>query len=78
MKDKGLLEFEGEVIDVLPAQMFKVLLENGHTITAYTGGKNLVISAFTKLGTAFQAMRLFVIDKRPHCIPFKTVKSILD
>ncbi len=39
MKDKGLLEFEGEVIDVLPAQMFKVLLENGHTITAYTGGK---------------------------------------
>jgi|TARA_X000000950_G_scaffold288367_1_gene404756 translation initiation factor IF-1 len=39
VKDKGLLEFEGEVIDVLPAQMFKVLLENGHTITAYTGGK---------------------------------------
>ena len=27
------------VIDVLPAQMFKVLLENGHTMTAYTGGK---------------------------------------
>lgn len=38
-KDKGLLEVEGEVIDVLPGQMFKVKLENGHVITAYTGGK---------------------------------------
>ena len=38
-KDKGLLEVEGEIIDVLPNQMFKVRLENGHEITAYTGGK---------------------------------------
>ena len=37
--DKGLLELEGEIIDVLPNQMFKVQLENGHTILAYTGGK---------------------------------------
>ena len=36
--DKGLLEFDGEIIDVLPNQMFKVQLENGHTIIAYTGG----------------------------------------
>jgi len=38
-KDKGLLEVEGEIVDVLPNQMFKVELENGHVITAYTGGK---------------------------------------
>ena len=37
--DKGLLELEGEIIDVLPNQMFKVRLENGHNIVAYTGGK---------------------------------------
>ena len=37
--DKGLLELDGEIIDVLPNQMFKVKLENGHMITAYTGGK---------------------------------------
>ena len=37
--DKGLLELEGEIIDVLPNQMFKVQLENGHTIIAYTGGE---------------------------------------
>jgi len=37
--DKGLLELDGEIIDVLPNQMFKVKLENGHTIIAYTGGK---------------------------------------
>jgi len=33
------MEFEGEVTDLLPNQMFKVKLDNGHTITAYTGGK---------------------------------------
>ena len=37
--DKDLIEFEGLVIDVLPNQMFKVELENGHVVTAYTGGK---------------------------------------
>ena len=37
--DKDLMEFEGLVIDVLPNQMFKVELENGHVVTAYTGGK---------------------------------------
>jgi len=37
--DKGLLELDGEIIDVLPNQMFKVELENGHQIIAYTGGK---------------------------------------
>jgi translation initiation factor IF-1 len=34
------MEFEGEIIDVLPNQMFKVKLDqNDHIITAYTGGK---------------------------------------
>jgi len=33
------MEFEGEIIDVLPNQMFKVELDNGHILTAYTGGK---------------------------------------
>ena len=30
---------------------------------AYTGGKNLVMGAFTKLKTGFQAMRFFLIEK---------------
>lgn len=38
-KEKDLVEFEGEITDVLPNQMFKVKLDNGHVITAYTGGK---------------------------------------
>jgi translation initiation factor IF-1 len=38
-KDKDLIEFEGEIIEVLPNQMFKVKFENDHVITAYTGGK---------------------------------------
>jgi translation initiation factor IF-1 len=38
-EEKDLIEFEGLVVDVLPNQMFKVELENGHIVTAYTGGK---------------------------------------
>ena len=37
--EKDLMEFEGEIIEVLPNQMFKVQFENGHIVTAYTGGK---------------------------------------
>jgi translation initiation factor IF-1 len=36
---KELLEYEGRIIDVLPNQMFRVELDNGHQITCYTGGK---------------------------------------
>ena len=37
--DKDLMEFQGEIIDVLPNQMFKVKLDNQHLVTCYTGGK---------------------------------------
>ena len=39
MAKEGILELEGSIIDVLPNQMFKVELENGHIVTCYTGGK---------------------------------------
>lgn len=39
MAKEGILEFEGSIVEVLPNQMFKVELENGHTIICYTGGK---------------------------------------
>lgn len=38
-KNSDILEYEGSIVEVLPNQMFKVELTNGHTITAYTGGK---------------------------------------
>jgi translation initiation factor IF-1 len=38
-KNDDTFEVDGEITDVLPNQMFKVKLENGHQITAYTGGK---------------------------------------
>lgn len=38
-KNKDLFEVEGKIVDVLPNQMFKVELANGHLVTAYTGGK---------------------------------------
>jgi translation initiation factor IF-1 len=38
-KDKDTLEFEGEIVEVLPNQTFKVKLENEHLVTCYTGGK---------------------------------------
>ena len=39
MGKEGILEFEGSIVEVLPNQMFKVELENGHVVTCYTGGK---------------------------------------
>jgi translation initiation factor IF-1 len=36
---KELIEYEGSIVDVLPNQMFRVELTNGHQITCYTGGK---------------------------------------
>ena len=39
MGKEGILEFEGSIVEVLPNQMFKVELENGHLVTCYTGGK---------------------------------------
>lgn len=38
-KEKEIIELEGTIVESLPNQMFKVELENGHQITAYTGGK---------------------------------------
>tara|TARA_B100000927_G_C16393411_1_gene440284 strand:- start:463 stop:678 length:216 start_codon:yes stop_codon:yes gene_type:complete len=39
MAKEDILELEGSIVDVLPNQMFKVELENGHIVTCYTGGK---------------------------------------
>lgn len=39
MAKEDLLEFKGVVIEVLPNAMFKVQLENGHTILAHTSGR---------------------------------------
>lgn len=38
-KKEDLFELEGEIVDVLPNQMFKVKLTNEHVVTCYTGGK---------------------------------------
>ena len=39
MSKQDLLEFKGKVNDLLPNAMFRVKLENGHTVTAHTAGK---------------------------------------
>ena len=39
MSKQDLLEFKVKVIDLLPNAMFRVKLENGHTVTAHTAGK---------------------------------------
>jgi len=36
---EGLLEFDGDVIDVLPQSMFQVRLDNDHEVLAYLSGK---------------------------------------
>jgi translation initiation factor IF-1 len=34
-----LLEFKGKVTEILKNAQFRVLLENGHVVTAHTAGK---------------------------------------
>lgn len=39
MSKEDVIEFEGEVIEVLPNTTFLVKLSNGHVITAYISGR---------------------------------------
>ena len=39
MAKEELIEMEGKVDEVLPDSRFRVTLDNGHTLIAYTGGK---------------------------------------
>jgi translation initiation factor IF-1 len=39
MAKEELIEMHGKVEEVLPDSRFRVTLENGHIVTAYTGGK---------------------------------------
>ena len=39
MAKEELIEFEGEVLEVLPNTMFRVVLENGHEILAHSSGR---------------------------------------
>ena len=39
MTKQDLLVFEGKITELLPNAMFRVKLENGHTVTAHTAGK---------------------------------------
>jgi translation initiation factor IF-1 len=39
MAKEELIEMEGTVTEVLPDSRFRVELDNGHTVAAYTAGK---------------------------------------
>lgn len=39
LDSKEFLEIRGEVLELMPATTFKVLLENGHEILAHLSGK---------------------------------------
>lgn len=39
MAKEELIEMHGKVEEVLPDSRFRVTLENGHSVMAYTGGK---------------------------------------
>jgi translation initiation factor IF-1 len=39
LSKQDLLEFKGKVTEILKNAQFRVLLENGHIVTAHTAGK---------------------------------------
>ena len=41
MSKEDLIEMKGKIEEILPDARYKVVLENGHGLIAYTGGKML-------------------------------------
>ena len=39
MSKEDLIEMKGKIEEILPDARYRVLLENGHELIAYTGGK---------------------------------------
>jgi translation initiation factor IF-1 len=39
MASEETITFDGKIVDTLPNAMFRVELENGHTVLAYLSGK---------------------------------------
>jgi translation initiation factor IF-1 len=39
MAKEELIEFEGEILELLPNATFRIKLDNGHLIIGYTSGK---------------------------------------
>ena len=39
VKDKDVIEFDGEVLEALPSALFRVKLETGQVILAHVSGK---------------------------------------
>ena len=39
MTKEALIEFDGTVVEVLPDSRYRVKLDNGHELVAYTSGK---------------------------------------
>ena len=39
MAKEGVIEVEGKVVELLPNAMFRVELDNGHTVLAHISGK---------------------------------------
>ncbi len=39
MAKEDLIEFQGEVLELLPNATFRVMLENGHEVMAHTSGR---------------------------------------
>lgn len=39
MAKEAMVEFEGQIDEVLPNTIFRVMLENGNIVTAYASGK---------------------------------------
>ena len=39
MSKDDIIEVDGKCLEILPNQMYKIELENGHTVIAYTAGR---------------------------------------
>lgn len=78
-KKEEVLQFQGKVLELLPNATFRVELENGHKIIAYTSGKMrknrikvLVGDEVTIEMTAYDLTKGRVTHRKATSLPFVT------
>ncbi|MEO0398143.1 MAG: translation initiation factor IF-1 [Pseudomonadota bacterium] len=70
MVKEELLEFDGDVTEVLPDGNYRVKLENGHEILAYAGGKMRKHRIKTLAGDRV-TVEMSAYDLTKRCITFR-------
>ena len=79
MAKEELIQFEGVVTEILPDTRYRVLLDNGHQIVAYTAGRMKKNRIRTLAGDKVTVeMTPYDLDKAPAPVVEKTRRRLVE